>query len=483
MAIHSFRSNLSEKIKKISTKQKESIKESLYTKGELPILAQIFVALLFWFLIFLILAIFLSPALKWLGVVIAVIGAFLIVQTMNFLGRKFVKQDQEEEETELSIESIDITENSILLGKHYKRGGIVLIKNQKGKLSLTPILLLQILSVSSSSTSIFTSLSSKSLQRLSLKYHCSIIDTAKYEMVLLKGEPKKCKNDTLNITLKLLDDSFFQGAFDIISEFQRDKRIEFEFPQTNMLKEVFPTYSIILSSTNGNERERVSDALEEISEASELEVEARRLYESFTNSEQEDLEKDTVGLQDEEEEIEEQPVLIQKTKLSVNPKQEQIVKDVLLRELNFSLDSFLNAAKGYYKKGIENNLDKKYDIETDKFLKYAHLFCDKEEISFFYPSYSYLLKIIEFLDIELPSSTDIDNFTSKLAEEYVNVNFSENHKEKLKQFLESKITKTTKTTKTTKQISENIESNNKVDTIPPPPVKKQQNIIDQEESE
>jgi len=476
MAVQSIRSNVSEKIKKISKKQKELIKESLYTKGELPILAQIFVALLFWFLIFLILAVFLSPTLKWLGVIIALVGAFLIVQAMNFLGRRFVKQDQEEEETELPSESIDITENSVLLGKHYKRGRIVLIKNQKGKLSLTPILLLQILSVSSSSTSIFTSLSTKSLQRLSLKYHCSIIDTAKYELILLKGEPKKCKNNTLNITLKLLDDSFFQGAFDIISEFQRDKRIEFEFPQTSILREVFPTYGTILSSTNGNEREQVSDALEEISEASELEVEARRLYESFTNLEQDELEENIVDLQDKEtEEIEEQPVPIQKTKLSANPKQEQIVKDVLLRELNFSLDSFLNAVKGYYKKGIENNLDKKYDIETDKFLKYVHLFCDKEEITFFYPSYSYLLKIIEFLDIELPSSTDIDNFTTKLAEEYVNIDFSENHKEKLKQFLDSKITNPNK------QISENFESGSKVDSIPPPPVKKQQNIINQEE--
>ena len=70
----------------------------------------------------------------------------------------------------------------------------------------------------------------------------AIIDTSKYEMILLKGDSKKCKNETLNITLKLLDDSFFQGAFDIITEFQKDKRIEFEFPQKRILTEVFPTF-------------------------------------------------------------------------------------------------------------------------------------------------------------------------------------------------------------------------------------------------
>ena len=130
MAVHSIRSNVSEKIKKFSKKQKESIKESLYTKGELPIFTQILVALLFWLLIFLILAVFLSPALKWMGVVIAIVGAFAIVQGINFLGRRFVKQN-EEEEIEHTSESLDISENSIFLGEHYKRGGIILIQNNK----------------------------------------------------------------------------------------------------------------------------------------------------------------------------------------------------------------------------------------------------------------------------------------------------------------------------------------------------------------
>ncbi|MHA1200535.1 MAG: hypothetical protein ACTSQF_14540 [Candidatus Heimdallarchaeaceae archaeon] len=478
MAVHSIRSNVSEKIKKFGKNQKESIKESLYAKGELPIVIQILGALVFWFLIFLILAVFLSPALKWLGVVIAVIGAFLIIQAMNYFGRKYIRKD-EEEDSEIDAEFFEISQNSIILDKHYKRGGVVLVKNHKGKLTLTPVLLLQILSVSSGSTSIFATISPVSLQRLSLKYHCSIIDTSKYELILLKGDSKKCKRDSLAITLKLLEDSFFQGAFDIISEFQREKRIELEYPSKYILEEVFPSYGTIVDLLDKNSVETDSDRLDEFSEASELEVEARKLYKAFTASDQEEVSEFEGELEEEEE-----PVLELETELpqaenkSINPNQQLIVKDVLLRELNFSLDSFLNAAKGYYKKGIETNLDKKYDFDIDRFLKLTHLFCDKEEIPFFYASYSYLLKIIEFLDVELPSSADIENFSTRLSEEYVSITLSDDHKERLVQFLDSKIPKTSKN-----KPEEIVEDDSRLTSIPPPPGKSEQKAELQEEIE
>ncbi|MCE7742767.1 MAG: hypothetical protein GOP50_09960 [Candidatus Heimdallarchaeota archaeon] len=478
MAVHSIRSNVSEKIKKFGKNQKESIKESLYAKGELPILIQILGAVIFWFFIFLILAVFLSPALKWLGVVIAVAGAFLIIQAMNILGRKFVRKD-EEEDSEMATEFLEISQNSILLGEHYKRGGVVLVKNRKGKLTLTPVLLLQILSVSSGATSIFATLSPVSLQRLSLKYNCSIIDTSKYELILLKGDSKKCKKDSLALMLKLLEDSFFQGAFDIIAEFQREKRIELEYPNKSILEEVFPSYGTVIDLLDKNHVESDSERLDEFSEASELEVEARKLYESFT-----ELDEDEISV-DEEEEIEEKepllelkPEVSQVEKKTLNPNQQLIVKDVLLRELNFSLDSFLNAAKGYYKKGIETNLDKKFEIDTDKFLKLTHLFCEKEEIPFFYSSYSYFLKIIEFLDVELPSSADIDNFSTKLSEEYVTVTFSDDHKDKLVQFLDAKLPKTSKI-----KTEDKVEDESRLMSIPPPPGKSKPKAKTQEEVE
>jgi hypothetical protein len=117
-------------------------------------------------------------------------------------------------------------------------------------------------------------------------------------------------------------------------------------------------------------------------------------------------------------------------------------------------------------------------VDIDKFLKLTHLFCDKENIPFFYPSYSYLLKIIEFLDVELPSSADIENFSSRLSEEYVSVTLSEDHKERLGKYLETRLPKTKNI------VSKNeIEDNSRIASIPPPPSKKQQESTSQEEME
>ena len=115
-----------------------------------------------------------------------------------------------------------------------------------------------------------------------------------------------------------------------------------------------------------------------------------------------------------------------------------MIKNILLGELNFSIDSFLAAARGYYKKAIETALETKYKVKTERFLKTVHLYCERENIPFYYPSYSYLLKIVEFLDIELPSSTEIENFVDKLSEEYTSISIDDENKQKLSAFLGSK---------------------------------------------
>jgi len=482
MAVHSIRSNISKKLKEFGQSQKESIKTSLYQKGELPIYLQILGAMIFWLLIFLILIIFISPNLKWLGLVIALIGAFLIVQGFNLLGRKFVRRDEEKEEEVANPTALEQSQRSILLGEHYKKGGIVLVENRKGKLVILPMLLLQIISVSSNSGSIFAALSQGSLNRLSLKYNCSIIDTSKYEAILLKGEPLKCKPDTLSLTVGLLDDSFFNGAFEIVSDLQRDKRIELEYPSENILKEIFPSFPNhvdLLKSTNESSKR---ESLVGESLSTELENEARELYETFTNVNQtaaDDLQED-ITLKIEKKEVKKLEK-VKKTEhksedTNINSKQQLIVKDVLLRELNFSLDGFLSAAKSYYKKGIENILDKKYEVDTEKFLKLTHLFCDKEDIPFFYGSYSYLLKIIEFLDVELPSSADIENFSTRLAKEYVTITISDEHKGKLIEFLDAKLPRTNNS-----RSEKDFEDKSKLASIPPPPGKSQYNSTLEEE--
>ena len=149
-----------------------------------------------------------------------------------------------------------------------------------------------------------------------------------------------------------------------------------------------------------------------------------------------------------------------------------MLKEVLLNELDYSLENFLSASKNYYKKAVENILQKSYGIKVDKFLKLVLYFCDKEDIPFFFPSYSYLMKIIEFIDVELPSSSDIENYIDKLTEDYVSVKIPKEIKEKLEIFLDKKYSNGTDiTASSTKQ------NNTKMASIPAPPTKEEINLI------
>jgi len=146
--------------------------------------------------------------------------------------------------------------------------------------------------------------------------------------------------------------------------------------------------------------------------------------------------------------------------------QKSMVKEVLLNELDFSIDSFLSTAREYYKKGIENTLGIRFNVKTNTFLKFVYLFCDKRDIPFFFPSYSYLLKIIEFLDVEMPSSTDIENYISKLANEYVDISIPEDIREELHEALSEKFNNNN----SQKPVNEeDIES--RISSIPLPPEK------------
>ena len=114
------------------------------------------------------------------------------------------------------------------------------------------------------------------------------------------------------------------------------------------------------------------------------------------------------------------------------------IKEMLLQELNFSFDSFLNTSKAYYKKSIENQLEQKHPIPIEQFLKTVSLFCHKEQIPFFYPSYSYLNKIEQFHKIELPSSNEVEIYITKLANEYTSIQIPPEVKEQLNSFLVQK---------------------------------------------
>jgi hypothetical protein len=485
-------STILSKLKDISSKQKRNIKSSLESQGELPLVFQIVVAIIFWILLFVILLVTWNPAARWIIIIIAVVGAYGSIELVNFLSKKYIRKDLDEELANLeTIEeeiislkenNISFTQNSILLGKLYSKGGIILGKPERTKYNLTPMIVLAIDSVASGSSSIFASISVSSLQKMSLKYNCSIVDTSHYEVIILKGSSKSCRAAAVPTIMQQFNESFFHEAFDLITEFQRDKRIEFEKPSKEILHELFPNHKNIVSldivktiHTSSSSIPESSSSIPESETIIENNIEINQVVEINNEEiqplslEKEEKEEELVSATIVEESEPTTEEIVENPNATTNKK---MLKEVLLNELDYSLENFLSASKNYYKKAVENILQKSYGIKLDKFLKLVLYFCDKEGLPFFFPSYSYLMKIIEFIDVELPSSSDIENYIDKLTEDYVSVKIPEEIKEKLEKFLDTKYSNgTVTTTGSTKQ------DNTKMTSIPAPPTKEEVNLI------
>ncbi|MCG3222509.1 MAG: hypothetical protein H7641_14100 [Candidatus Heimdallarchaeota archaeon] len=449
-------STLFDKLKTVSQNQKKNIKENIQTRGELPWKYQILIVLGFWFFLFIIMFILWDPNYQWVVIIIASVGSVIAVEGVNYSIRRVTAKSRilEEELDEGDVDQVDLRRQSILVGDSYKRGFAVLAQRRKNTYNLTPLIILEVHLVSSSSLSILSSLSKISLQKISLKYNCSIVDTSRYEILLLKGNIHRCKQNSLLSSIKNLEETFFLDAIELIKELKREKRIEFESPKQEILNELFPSHSIIVNYEK-HTREESNDVEITVEEAKIEEAISLDEDEIFSEEEIKYLQEDIIQEAPTEEESEEDKI------------QKSMIKEVLLKELDFSIDSFLTTAREYYKKAIERNLESNFVVKTNTFLKFVHLFCDKNDMPFFYPSYSYLLKIIEFLDVEMPSSADIENFISKLANEYVDVAIPEEIKEELYVALNKKFNNNN----SSNQVSEdNIDS--KISSIPLPPEKK-----------
>ncbi|MCK5304757.1 MAG: hypothetical protein KAJ72_05870, partial [Candidatus Heimdallarchaeota archaeon] len=86
-------STILSKLKDISSKQKRNIKSSLETQGELPLVFQIVVAIIFWIFLFVILLLTWNPSSRWIIIIIAVVGAYGAIELVNLLGKKYIKKD------------------------------------------------------------------------------------------------------------------------------------------------------------------------------------------------------------------------------------------------------------------------------------------------------------------------------------------------------------------------------------------------------
>jgi len=447
-----FTSTILLKVKNFTKSQKESIKETLHSKGEFPWRIQILIALFFWIFFFVLLLLIWNPNTRWVLFIIAIVGAIVSVEITNYTGRKFIRKKTEEEQID-EEENFSIVQNTIILGDLYDRGGIILAKRMKNRIKLTPLIVLKIGSISTTAP-IFSSLSNASLQKISLKFHCSIIDTPRYEILILRGESISCRLDSVFSSFNILNEKFFNESFDLVLELQREKIVEFEKLSKEILKEIFPSFQRVIITKNITIEKKES-------ENKDLTFyNSQNISQDILIEKEPDVNEDVIVYLDEESELDEEKSL-----------RKVIVKEILLKELDFSLESFISTAKGYYKKAIEENLEQTYSIKSGTFLKSVHLFCERREIPFFFSSYSYLLKIIEFIDIELPSSSDIENFSEKLSDEYVSISIPEDIKEDLKNFLNSKI-------KNKKETITKEENNNElhVSSIPLPPSKEENSL-------
>ena len=122
-------STLFNKLKSVSRNQKDSIKESLQTQGELPWLYQILIAIFFWFVLFIIMFLLWDTNAQWGAIIIASIGSVVSAEGVNYLIRKTTRKTKNLEVDEESIEenedgSIEFEKHTILIGNLYKKGFI-----------------------------------------------------------------------------------------------------------------------------------------------------------------------------------------------------------------------------------------------------------------------------------------------------------------------------------------------------------------------
>ncbi|MHA1827755.1 MAG: hypothetical protein ACTSX6_03805, partial [Candidatus Heimdallarchaeaceae archaeon] len=95
-----FTSSLFTQLKRFTKKQKEFIRENLELKGEIPVIYQFSIALIFWILLFVGFFLLLSPSTRWVIVIISIFGAYTLLEAINLVLRKIYTQESLEEEEE-----------------------------------------------------------------------------------------------------------------------------------------------------------------------------------------------------------------------------------------------------------------------------------------------------------------------------------------------------------------------------------------------
>ncbi|MHA1400977.1 MAG: hypothetical protein ACTSQE_11575 [Candidatus Heimdallarchaeaceae archaeon] len=449
-----------------------NIKSSVREKGSLPTGLLIITGGSVWLTLFIICSVTLPFHLIWLRIFLPVVGSYTFIGLANGVTKKLVGHEKKEEKEELithvevqAAQDIEKIDGNVIIRSESRPFAIFLVQANKRNITLIPIYAVSILSLPENSENL---ISNETLNRISANYRFTIMDTSKYEILIFNFEKQITNKRKLTETLARVERTYFADVKAIVDEIRRENRAEFSPLSDEQLIEIFPTYARVLS-LNKNKQDEVpilhdsekdnSESLfnlEYLDDEEELAIEIEKemkeeeefkqkagsldVLEEFEVPteliDEQEIELEGIG----EEEIEE---IDEKTIYEFSPEELQKIeekKEFLLNELNYSFDNFLSFAKCFYKSTIERQIGEKFeDADASKFMKIVLLFCEKEKLELFYPTYNQLLKFEEFKEIEIPSSTEIENFIDELIKECFYVKLDEKVKSKLKAFLNKKL--------------------------------------------
>ncbi|MHA1407139.1 MAG: hypothetical protein ACTSSG_07135, partial [Candidatus Heimdallarchaeaceae archaeon] len=339
-----FTSSLFTQLKRFTKKQKEFIRENLELKGEIPVIYQFSIALIFWILLFVGFFLLLSPSTRWVIVIISIFGAYTLLEAINLVLRKIYTQESlEEEEEEGEFNNLEQNyDRKYFFHSQNDSGEIILIDKNKSRYVLTPYVVLTINTISSSD----------------LEYNFSVIDTPKFEILILKGTPILSKKNAISSSIEKIRQSFFAKASKFIVDMQREKRVLFEQPNASILKEIFPTYSKLdIESFEIKNIETTKDTIDKDKDTNRREGKEKEKTPLVTKNQLLSLQEDnrvTAEKLEELEKIENEEIEESLNNEKDNPEnqeeQKARIQELLLNELSFSIDNFIQATKEMYKK-------------------------------------------------------------------------------------------------------------------------------------
>ncbi|MHA1687011.1 MAG: hypothetical protein ACTSYD_11505 [Candidatus Heimdallarchaeaceae archaeon] len=461
--------NIRTKIGRYISEQKEKITK----EARLPFALKVFMAMIVWLSVY-----FALPTNFVFQPFIAAVVAFIVTEGVTITIKKKFSEASEKLGEAIDLE---VKETIAIVDFVSNKYGIALISmHKKGKVTIKPYAVANVRSVPAENLAYMLKIPERARLLLSLKYKATIITATDYELLVIQGQPIVCKLSDLQERIEELTIGFYKVTNDMLATLQQEAHAELEPLTPEAIKEVYPAITKTYKTRDINQRNKdlakkpdenneeletvdateFDEALEETldEEMGELlqsivqENEKPEPTEEFTEVDQttetSEHDNDNDEAEDEQEEDNEEEGSIENN--TVNRETEdltdennereneasQFIKNMLIQELNYSLNAFISTAKSFYKKAFEHQLEKEFNINEEAFLKTTELFYKKKAAEYPYKGYKELKDLEEFIDIELPSSQDMEKLIEKIAIELANVNI--NNKIELKEFLSNK---------------------------------------------